>query len=96
MFGYTKRENTDTVGWMGSFRLHRAFNYGQESNIRCFVAKSVLSRVYARNEGGGSQKVTNDDEGEGGVTIPPKNDDVIYEQPLIRDYVGGDRGCGGE
>ena len=31
---------------------------------------------------GGSQKVTNDDEGEGGVTIPPKNDDVIYEQPL--------------
>ena len=31
---------------------------------------------------GGSQKVTSDDEGEGGVTIPPKNDDVIYEQPL--------------
>ena len=26
--------------------------------------------------------MTNDDEG-GGVTIPPKNDDVIYEQPLI-------------
>ena len=26
--------------------------------------------------------MTNDDEGEGGVTIPPKNDDVIYEQPL--------------
>ena len=37
---------------------------------------------YARDEGG-SQKVTNDDEGEGGVTLPPKNDDVIYEQPLI-------------
>ena len=32
---------------------------------------------------GGSHKVTSDDEGEG-VTIPPKNDDVIYEQPLIR------------
>ena len=32
---------------------------------------------------GGSRKVTNDDEGEGGFTIPPKNDDVIYEQPLI-------------
>ena len=32
---------------------------------------------------GGSHKVTSDDEGEGGgVTIPPKNDDVIYEQPL--------------
>ena len=26
--------------------------------------------------------MTNDDEGEGGGTIPPKNDDVIYEQPL--------------
>ena len=35
---------------------------------------------YARNEGG-SQKVTNDDGGEE-VTISPKNDDVIYEQPL--------------
>ena len=30
---------------------------------------------------GGSQKVTSDDEGEGGVRIPLKNDDVIYEQP---------------
>ena len=31
---------------------------------------------------GGSQKVTNDEEMEGGgVTIPPKIDDVIYEQP---------------
>ena len=29
--------------------------------------------------------MTNDDEGEGGVTIPPKIDDVIYEQPLIND-----------
>ena len=36
---------------------------------------------------GGSQKVTNDDEGEGGVTIPPKIDDVIYEQPLIPEVV---------
>ena len=27
--------------------------------------------------------MTNDDEGEGGVTIPPKIDDVIYEQPLM-------------
>ena len=59
-----------------------AFNCGQEHNIRCFVAKSVLSRV-KRATRGGSQKVTNDDEGEGGgVRIPPKIDDVIYEQPL--------------
>ena len=34
------------------------------------------------HKGGGSQKVTSDDEGEGGVRIPPKIDDVIYEQPL--------------
>ena len=37
---------------------------------------------YAHTRGGGSQKVTSDDEGKGGVRIPPKNDDVIYEQPL--------------
>ena len=42
---------------------------------------AVLSRVKLAMRGG-SQKVTNDDEGEGGVKIPPKNDDVIYEQPL--------------
>ena len=47
----------------------------------------VLSqRQYCRElhaqGGGGSQKVTNDDEREGGLTIPPKIDDVIYEQPL--------------
>ena len=27
--------------------------------------------------------MTSDDEGNGGVMIPPKNDDVIYEQPLM-------------
>ena len=32
--------------------------------------------------------VTNDDEGEGGgVTIPPKIDDVIYEQPLTASHI---------
>ena len=31
--------------------------------------------------------MTNDDEGEGGVTIPPKIDDVIYEQPLTSQSV---------
>ena len=77
MFGYTKRENSDTVGWMGSFRLHRAFNYGQESNIRCFVAS------YARDEGGVAKKWRMMTRGRGGVTIPPKIDDVIYEQPLM-------------
>ena len=36
---------------------------------------------------GGSQKETSDDEGEGGgVTIPPKIDDVNYEQPLSPRY----------
>ena len=63
--------------------------FSQEPNIRCFVAKPVLSRV-TRTWEGGSKKVTNDDEGEGeggGVTIPPKNDDVIYEQPLTRSQV---------
>ena len=56
------------------------------------MASSTTYAVLSRNQfcrelrahgGGGSQKVTSDDEGEGGVTIPPKNDDVIYEQPLI-------------
>ena len=45
---------------------------------------AVLSRVKLAMRGG-SQKVTNDDEGEG-VTIPPKIDDVIYEQPQIALY----------
>ena len=31
--------------------------------------------------------MTNDDEGEGGVTIPPKIDDVIYEQPLTHNMI---------
>ena len=48
-----------------------AFNYGKESNIHCFVAKSVMSRV-TRAMRGGSQKVGNDDEGEGGSRYPPK------------------------
>ena len=73
MFSFTKIKNSDIQsGWTGSPRLWRAFNYGQESNIRCFVAKSVMSRV-TRTMRGGSQKVTNDDEGEGGGSqYPPK------------------------
>ena len=51
------------------------------------TAYTVLSQnQYCRDlraHGGGvSQKVMIDDEGEGGVRIPPKNDDVIYEQRL--------------
>ena len=82
----TKRKNSDTHS---GHRLWKAFNCGQEPNIRCFVAKAGFSRV-TRAMRGGSQKVTNDDEGEGGVTIPPKIDDVIYEQPLnnSNDYTG--------
>ena len=52
-----------------------------------------MSRV-TRAMRGGSRKVTNDDEGEGGVTIPPKYDDVIYEQPLKR--VGNTKSSGGQ
>ena len=63
MFGFTKRKNGDIHGgWTGGSRLWRAFNCGQKSNIRCFVAKSIMSRVTLAM-GGGSQKVTNDDEG---------------------------------
>ena len=69
MFGFTKRKNSGIQG--GSSRLWRAFNYGQESNIRCFVAKSVMLRV-TRAMRGGSQKVTNDDEGEGGGHDTPQ------------------------
>ena len=47
------------------FYTKRKTNYGQESNIRCFVAN------YTRDGWGGIQKVTNDDKGEG-VTKPPK------------------------
>ena len=28
--------------------------------------------------------MTNDDEGE--VSVPAKNDDIVYEQPLIEEY----------
>ena len=35
----------------------------------------------ARDEGWIAKKWQNDDEGEGGSRYPPKNDDVIYEQP---------------
>ena len=53
---------------------------GTQHTLFCRESRFVAS--YTRDEGGGSQKVTNDDEGDGGVTIPSKIDDVIYEQPL--------------
>ena len=46
------------------------------------LSRNQFCRELRAHGGGGSQKVTSDDEGEGGVRIPPKNDDVIYEQPL--------------
>ena len=55
-----------------------------ETQHTLFCREISFVASYTRDEGGGSQKVTNDDEGEGGVTIPPKIDDVIYEQPLTR------------
>ena len=36
---------------------------------------------YARGEGGGSQKVTNDDEGEGGSRYPPKMMTLFMNSP---------------
>ena len=66
----TTRKNSDTHS---GHRLSRAVNYGQEPNIRCFVAKAGLSRVTRAMRGGGSQKVTNDDEGEGGGHDIPQN-----------------------
>ena len=44
----------------------------QRPSVHYFVAKQFFSQ-FARTKGGG-----------GGVWIPPKNDDVIYEQPLIK------------
>ena len=55
----TKRKN---IGTQSGPRLQKAFNYGQEPNIR---------ELHAR--GGGSQKGTNDDEGEGGGSDTPQN-----------------------
>ena len=62
MFGHTKKRNSDTQGCP---QMQKAFKYGQEFNIRCFVAKWAMSRA-THTRGGGSQKVTSDDEGEGG------------------------------
>ena len=46
------------------------------------LSRNQFCRELRAHGGGGSQKVTSDDEGEGGVTVPLKIDDVIYEQPL--------------
>ena len=59
------------------------FHYGQEPNIRCFVAKAGLSRV-TRAMRGGSQKVTNDDKGQGGgARYPPKLMTSFMNSPLV-------------
>ena len=56
---------------------------GTQPTLFCRESRFVAS--YTRDEGGGgSQKVTNDDEGEGGGSrYLTKIDDVIYEQPLM-------------
>ena len=88
MFGFTKRKNSYIQGgWTGGSRLWRAFNYGQGSNIRWFVAKSVRSRVTRALRG--VAKTWQMMMRGRGVTIPPKNDDVIYEEPLRPEW----RGC---
>ena len=44
---------------------------------------AVLSRKELCHESRAHEGVAKiDDEGVGGVRIPPKNDDIIYEQPL--------------
>ena len=48
------------------------------------LSRNQFCRELRAHGRGGNQKVPSGDEGEGGVTIPPKNDDVIYEQPLTK------------
>ena len=67
MFDFTKRKNCDIQGgWTGGSRWWKA------SKMLKILTYAVLSRWRWRWRGGGGR----------GVTIPPKNDDVIYEQPL--------------
>ena len=49
-------------------------NYGQESNMYVYavLSRNQLCRELRARSGGGSQKVTNDDEGEGGHDTPQK------------------------
>ena len=46
-----------------------------------FCRRSILLTFYAY-KGGEVAERWHDDKGEGGVSIPPKSDDVIYERPL--------------
>ena len=48
---------------------------------RCFVANQFFS-PFTRTQGGGIPERWHDDKRGEGVWIPPKSDDVIYEQPL--------------
>ena len=47
-----------------------------------FLSRINSSHHLRLQREGGSRKI-DDDKGEAGVSIPPKRDDVIYEQPLI-------------
>ena len=50
-----------------------------------FSRGTILLTVYAYEGTGGSRKMTWWQGGGGGVWIPPKNDDLVYEQPLYRE-----------
>ena len=76
MFSYTKGRNCDTQGSWTAAKSRQLWSGAQHTP---FCRKISFVANYAHMGGGGSQKVTSDDEGEGGVTIPPKNDAIIYE-----------------
>ena len=55
---------TGEGGWTVGHSLKRVLNFGQESNIRCFVVSLAHMR--------GSQKVASDDDEGGLLRYPPK------------------------
>ena len=63
MFGHTKRGNSDTQGdWTGCLQMQRAFTLDRNSTY-AVLSRNEQCRELRAHEGGGSQKVTSDDEG---------------------------------
>ena len=56
--------------------------YSSATRGTLFCRGSILLTIYASKKGGGMPKDDMLTRGGGGVSIPPKSDDVIYEQPL--------------